>query len=53
MTLILLERKDETSKARQAQPLWLVWVGENLPQQAEIGQLYLRRQSNRSLVWFS
>jgi len=43
MTLILLERKDGASNARQAKPLWLVWVGENLPQLEEIGQLYLRR----------
>src|SRR6476620_4211096 len=38
-----LERKDGASNARQAKPLWLVWVGENLPQLEEIGQLYLRR----------
>ena len=43
MTLILLERLDGASNARQAKPLWLVWVGENLPQLEEIGQLYLRR----------
>lgn len=43
MTLILLERKEGASNARPAKPLWLVWVGENLPQLAEIGQLYLRR----------
>ena len=43
MTLILLERLDIGSNQHQAKPLWLAWIGENLPQLKEIWQQYLRR----------
>ena len=43
MTLILLERINTNSKSRQTRPLWLVWIGENIPALAEIWRQYLRR----------
>jgi hypothetical protein len=42
MTLILVERLDETGAPRQ-KPLWLIWLGETMPALESIWQLYLRR----------
>ena len=50
MTLILVERLETVTGRLNSQPLWLVWVGIQMPSLAEIWQLYLRRQSPRTLV---
>ena len=42
MTLILVERLDPTGQLK-TQPLWLAWVGLEMPPLTEIWQLYLRR----------
>ena len=43
MTLILVERLETVTGRLNSQPLWLVWVGIQMPSLAEIWQLYLRR----------
>ncbi|MEZ2236930.1 hypothetical protein [Microcoleus sp.] len=43
MTLILVERLETVTGRLNSQPLWLVWVGLQMPSLAEIWQLYLRR----------
>ncbi len=43
MTLILVERLDTVTGQLKTQPLWLVWVGVQMPPLTEIWQLYLRR----------
>jgi hypothetical protein len=43
MTLILVERLDSVTDQLKTQPLWLVWVGIQMPALKEIWQLYLRR----------
>ena len=43
MTLILVERLETVTSRLNSQPLWLVWVGIQMPSLAEIWQLYLRR----------
>ncbi|MEG4144316.1 hypothetical protein QUA17_28585 [Microcoleus sp. Pol7_B1] len=43
MTLILVERLEAVTGHLKTQPLWLVWVGIQMPSLAEIWQLYLRR----------
>jgi hypothetical protein len=43
MTLILVERLDTFTGQLKTQPLWLVWVGIQMPPLDEIWQLYLRR----------
>ena len=43
MTLILVERLDTVMGQLKTQPLWLVWVGIQMPPLNEIWQLYLRR----------
>ncbi len=41
MTLILVERLETVTGRLNSQPLWLVWVGIQMPSLAEIWQLYL------------
>jgi hypothetical protein len=43
MTLILVERLETVTGRLNSQPLWLVWVGIQMPSLNEIWQLYLRR----------
>ncbi len=43
MTLILVERLEAITGQLKTQPLWLVWVGLQMPPLTEIWQLYLRR----------
>jgi hypothetical protein len=50
MTLILVERLDTVTGQLKTQPLWLAWVGLQMPPLLEIWQLYLRRESSRTLV---
>ena len=42
MHLIQVERKDE-AKGRTSRPLWLVWMGEGMPELSQIWLRYLRR----------
>ena len=53
MTLILVERLEAVTGHLKAQPLWLVWVGIQMPSLAEIWQLYLRRFATLTLVSLS
>jgi hypothetical protein len=53
MTLILVERLDTVTGQLKTQPLWLAWVGLQMPPLLESWQLYLRRQSPRTLVSLS
>jgi hypothetical protein len=39
MTLILVERLDSVTDQLKTQPLWLVWVGIQMPALKEIWQL--------------
>jgi hypothetical protein len=43
MSLIRVERLDEQGNLRVSKPLWLAWVGEQMPTLEEVWQLYLRR----------
>jgi hypothetical protein len=43
MSLLRVERLDENATLRVLKPLWLAWVGQEMPPLAEGGQLYLRR----------
>jgi len=43
MSLVLVERLKEDSSARVAKPLWLAWVGEQMPELDTVWRLYLRR----------
>ncbi|MGB3310515.1 MAG: NF041680 family putative transposase [Nodosilinea sp.] len=43
MTLIQVQRLDETGQPRSTRPLWLVWVGDTCPDLEHIWQQYLRR----------
>jgi hypothetical protein len=43
MSLIRLERLNEQGILRGSKPLWLAWVGEQMPALEEVWQLYLRR----------
>lgn len=43
MQLILVERILPEPSHSKSQPLWLVWVGQEMPPLAEIWRLYLRR----------
>jgi hypothetical protein len=45
MTLILVERLDTVTGQLKTQPLWLAWVGLQMPPLLEIWQLYLRREN--------
>ena len=43
MSLIRVERVDNLGNLRVSKPLWLAWVGEEMPTLEEVWQLYLRR----------
>ena len=43
MSLVLVERINQEGSARVFKPLWLSWVGEEMPPLSEVWQLYLRR----------
>lgn len=43
MQLILLERSDQLYCWKMPKPLWLIWIGEQMPPLTQIWQLYLRR----------
>ena len=43
MTLMRVQRLDETGQPLQSQPLWLVWVGERRPPLTTLWKRYLRR----------
>ena len=43
MSLLLVERLDENGNLRVLKPLWLAWVGEQMPPLEEVWRLYLRR----------
>ncbi|WP_233787742.1 hypothetical protein [Dulcicalothrix desertica] len=43
MSLIRVERLDEKGNLRVKKPLWLAWVGEEMPPLSEVWRLYLRR----------
>ena len=43
MSLLLVERLNQDGLVRSAKPLWLAWVGEEMPPLSEVWQLYLRR----------
>lgn len=45
MSLIRVERFDQLGNLRVSKPLWLAWVGEEMPPLEEVWQLYLRRFS--------
>jgi len=43
MSLIRVERFDEKGNLRVTKPLWLAWVGEEMPALGKVWHLYLRR----------
>lgn len=43
MQLIRVERIDQLYSWKMPSPLWLIWIGEQMPPLSEIWQLYLRR----------
>lgn len=43
MSLIRVERLDDKGNLRVSKPLWLAWVGEEMPPLSEVWRLYLRR----------
>ncbi len=43
MLLLRVERLDEQRSCRVPKPLWLAWVGEQMPPLSEVWRLYLRR----------
>jgi hypothetical protein len=43
MSLLRVERLCERRSGKVAQPLWLAWIGEQIPVLAEVWRLYLRR----------
>jgi hypothetical protein len=43
MSMIRVERIDEQGNQRVSKPLWLAWVGEEMPPIEEVWRLYLRR----------
>lgn len=43
MSLLLVERLDDLGNLRVLKPLWLAWVGEEMPPLEEEERLYLRR----------
>ncbi|MBD2690726.1 hypothetical protein [Anabaena catenula] len=42
MLLMRVERLDEQGNLRVSKPLWLAWVGEQMPPLEEVWRLYLR-----------
>jgi len=53
MQLILLQRGDQISPGKMSKPLWLIWLGEEMPLLSEIWQLYLRRFGIDHWYWFA
>ncbi|MEH2310035.1 MAG: hypothetical protein V7K35_01060 [Nostoc sp.] len=43
MSMIRVERLDAQGNERVSKPLWLAWVGEEMPPIEEVWRLYLRR----------
>ncbi|MEI2578052.1 NF041680 family putative transposase [Scytonema sp. PRP1] len=43
MSLILVERLNSDGSLRVTKPLWLAWVGDEMPPLSEVWRLYLRR----------
>lgn len=43
ISLVLVERLNEDGSKRVVKPLWLAWVGEQMPRLDEVWRLYLRR----------
>jgi hypothetical protein len=43
MSVIRVERLDEQGNFRVSKPLWLAWVGQEMPPLEVVWQLYLRR----------
>jgi hypothetical protein len=43
MSILLVERLKEDGSTRVTKPLWLAWVGEQMPPLSEVWRLYLRR----------
>ena len=43
MSTILVERLKEDGSLRVAKPLWVSWVGEDMPPLSDVWRLYLRR----------
>ncbi|MFH7030201.1 MAG: NF041680 family putative transposase [Heteroscytonema crispum UTEX LB 1556] len=43
MSLLRVERLNEHGNLRVLKPLWLAWVGEEMPPLSEVWRLYLRR----------
>jgi hypothetical protein len=43
MLLIRVERLDAQGNLRELKPLWLAWVGEEMPPVEQVWRLYLRR----------
>ena len=43
MSLLRVERLCERRSGKLAQPLWLAWIGEQMPALSEVWRLYLRR----------
>ncbi len=42
-SLLRVERLDEHGNLRVLKPLWLAWVGEQMPPLSEVWRMYLRR----------
>lgn len=45
MSIIRVERLDEQGNLKVSKPLWLAWIGEQMPPLEQVWQLYLRRFS--------
>jgi hypothetical protein len=45
MLLLQVERLQEKRSGKVFKPLWLAWVGEEMPPLSEVWRLYLRRES--------
>ena len=45
MSLIRVERLDQKGCLRVSKPLWLAWIGEQMPPLSQVWLLYLRRFS--------
>lgn len=43
MSLLRVEHLCERRSGKVAQPLWLAWIGEQVPALSEVWRLYLRR----------
>lgn len=43
MSLLRVERLNQLGNLRAVKPLWLAWIGEEIPPLAEVWRLYLRR----------